>query len=597
MSIGFETATLSPGILLAFGPEPQPPGPPPPNPPTPSNPFLANVWMDTNRISSDAKVREMTLEALPAGAQEPIGTWARIDGKTKLTGIFKWEPFPKPPEPQPAPTPGPTAPSGNAFWPGGTWNAFEPSPAGTSIVTNDGFDQVQLYTSLTGMQTYLVGKGFDVAAMIGTRHDGQHHAIAAHANAVEDLNAWYSPQSDDLTFGTSKDKWHLASDNDVSIHEGGHLLLDHINKGLSGWYSGEGGAIHEGFGDALAGLVANDPECSEDFLPAMGEPGDKGKGLRTVDNALALKDVGNEVHDRGQVYGAFFWGLKKRLEASYHKSGREAADIALKVLVNHAAFYRTRRPKPADFVKAVLAGAEALSQGASGLGVPFEQFRADITNEAIARGMIASAAELEGFSLKPRQSFASEKEIVAYYNRLSLRTFFSPAGVSIGRGGSRAEYQELYRTADHRMARVIGSGLFVLRDAQGKVVDVSAGDVRVLRPGDIIEETPITPFKALQLIQATSAGELQNAKRERGRLERRFVRTKQDVLALKQAQIAYRMAFAATQQAGKLQTQSAQLVILPGENELSYEFKMGLSLYYVNARTGKVRVEADVLWD
>ncbi|HPM40818.1 MAG TPA: hypothetical protein PLY45_00085, partial [bacterium] len=61
--------------------------------------------------------------------------------------------------------------------------------------------------------------------------------------------------------------------------------------------------------------------------------------------------------------------------------------------------------------------------------------------------------------------------------------------------------------------------------------------------------------------------------------------------------IGYRMALAATEKAAKLESTGGQLVILPGEKELSYEFKMGLSLYYVNARTGKVRIESDVLWD
>lgn len=606
MSTGFEIANTLSRVLLAYGaPEPdQPTEPPDPKPPTtepepPPNPFSANVWVDTNRVSSDAKVREVILEALLSGAQEPIGTWARIDGKTKLAGVFRWNPFPKPPEPtpQPQPTPTPTPDPGTVFWPGGRGRTFEAPPEGTSTVTNDGFDQAQIYNALTGMQLYLVGKGFDVAAMIGSRHGGQHHAINAHANAVEDLNAWYSPQSDDLTFGTSNGKWHLASDNDVSLHEAGHLLLDHINKGLSGWYSGEGGAIHEGFGDAIATLMANDPECSEDFPPAMGQPADKGKGLRTVDNALTLKNVGREVHDRGQVYGGFFWSLKKRLEATSGKSGRESADIVLKVLVNHAAFYRTTRPKPADFVKAVLAGAEALAQGASGLGVPFEQFRNDIINEGIARGMITSAAEIDGYTLHARRAFASEADIVAFYNNLSPRTFFTPVGVSVGRGGTRAEYQQLYRTADNRAARVLGNGFFVLRDTANRVADVSASDIRVLNAGDIIEETRITPTQALRIVQTTTAVELQKAQQQRVFFERRFIRTPQDLIVLKQAQIAYRMAFAATQQAGRMPAPAAQLVILPGENELSYEFKMGLSLYYVNARTGKVRVEADVLWD
>lgn len=560
---------------------------------TAANPFAANVWSDTNRVSSDGRVGEVTLTDILPGAQEPVGTWARVDGQTKLGGIFKWDPFPKPTDPPPQPPSPATEPPAISFRPRRPFEAEMPL---SSFPTVDGFDQVQLYNALTGMQLYLVGKGFDIAAIIGTSHEGRRHAMAAHANAVEDLNAWYSPQSDDLTFGTAGGKWHLASDNDISIHEGGHLLLGHINRDLSGWFSGEGGAIHEGFGDALAALLANDPELSEDFPPAMGEPPDKTKGLRTVDHALAIRDVGSEVHDRGRVYGGFFWGVKKRLEG-HGKSPREAADIALRILVNHGAFYRTRRPKPVDFVDAVIAGAEALANEPRGLGLPFETIRSEIVGEATARGMVEGPAPLAKSLFAARPSLIDAGEIIEFYRRQSPRLTFTPAGVSLARGGRREDYQEWFATADGRKARVVGSGFFLHRDAVGKVIHVSSDDIRILKDGDVVEETRVSPLQALRAVQAKAGQELTGARREKMRFERRSVRTPQDLAALKKAQMRYRMAFAATERARQLSERSAELVILPGERELSYEFKMGLSLYYVNARTGKVRVEADVMWD
>jgi len=206
--------------------------------------IIGKIWTSENRISSDGQSREVTLQWLSEGALELFGRLAKVDGKTKLNGFFSYDPFKT-----------------------------------DSKVTQDGFDQVQLYYSLSYVQEYLAGLGIDTQAIFSSRHKGKPHPIVAHANAVDDLNAWYSPQEDDLTFGTNNDKWHLASDSDVTVHEAGHMILDHINKMLGvweniigeekrdGWGKSEGGAIHEGFGDILAALLYNDPEMSEDFVP------------------------------------------------------------------------------------------------------------------------------------------------------------------------------------------------------------------------------------------------------------------------------------------------------------------------------------------
>lgn len=557
-------------------------------------PIAANVWLDTNRVTSDAKVKEVTLDALFTDATDATGTWANIDGRTKLGGVFKWDPFATTSLPPETKEPEGDDPYGSEY-PGGFSKA---APLGKKTKkgnpTSDGFDQVQLYSALTGMQLYLVGLGFDVAALIGKRHNGKQHAITGHANAVSDLNAWYSPQSDDLTFGTSDGEWHLASDNDVSIHEGGHLVLDHINKGLASFYTGEGGAIHEGFGDAMASLLALDAEVSEDFPPAMGEPANKGTGLRTVDNTFTLAQVGEEVHDRGQVYAGFWWSMKGRLE-KMGKTPREAADMALRMMVNHASFYRTGKPKPADFVKAVIAGTKGIDESGN-LGVPFETLKQEIVAEAIARGMIKKAGDAESRTKKPKALMA-DRDILADVGALSPRISFTSSGVSKALGGSREEYQAWFSTADGTKARVIGSGFFIHRDGRGQTEEVATDDIRVLKAGDVIEERRIDAGAALKIVQGKATRELMVATQEKQKVEKLAVQTKKGRDTLKKVQAGYRIALAATEKAVKLGAGAEQLVVLPGENELSYEFKMGLSLYYVNARTGKVRVETDVLWD
>ncbi|HPQ80325.1 MAG TPA: hypothetical protein PLZ86_01185 [bacterium] len=559
------------------------------------DPITAYVWADTNRVTSDAKFHEVIIGSLLPDAKEPWGTWAKVDGRTKLGGVFKWEPFVNTTLPRLPRNLGDGI-SGDNIMAGASIAAGVSKPPKGGYPTNDGFDQVQLYNSLTSIQLYLVNLGFDVASIIGNRHGGKHHPVSAHANAIDDLNAWYSPQSCDLTFGTSKGKWHLASDNDVSNHEFGHLLLDHVNRGLSGWYSGEGGAIHEGFGDALAALYANDPEVSEDFVPALGDPADKGKGLRTLENSLRLKDVGNEVHDRGQVYGGFWWSVKKRIEGSFGISGRKAADITIKMLVNHGSFYRTTKPKPADFVKAVVAGTLALKEEGGKLGVPFEELKAQIVKEAIARGLIRKASEAEG-KIKKKKVLMGAGQIVDSVAATSSRLSFTSMGIVKAIGGSREDYQQWYSTADGQKVRVVGGGMTIYRNAMGRETDSSTDDVRSIKFGEIIEQRNIEAYDALKLVQRKASRELLRVTQQKASLEKLAVKSRADRENLKQMQMEYRVALAATEKAAKLEKSGVSLVLLPGEKELSYEFKMGLSLYYVNSRTGRVRIENDVKWD
>lgn len=577
--------------------------------PTPTNPFAANVWVNTNRVSSDNLTQEVILQGLPEGAQELAGTYAVVDGKTKLGGVFKWGPFPVviPPTPPPAsgsetglsnirrrfffetePAPGPTVPT--------------PSPESATTVTTDGFDQVQLYHTLTSTSLYLKGLGIDLPAILGRRHGGTSHPITGHANAFEDMNAYYSPTTDDVSFGTSDGKWHLASDSDVVIHEATHEGVDHANEHLMKWYAKHGRRIHEGLADAGAAGIADDPELSEDFPPALGEPADKGKGLRTVNNALKLSDVSEEEHDGGQVYGGFFWGLKKRFESNPGVDSRKAADLMLRLQWAHVNCYRTRRPESADFVKAVLGGAEALAAEGS-LPLPLATLRQYITDEAIAREMIRQASDVEERE-QPVPAFALQGAVQELAGKSpSMR--FEFAKTTKGRGGVRHDYQQYYVTSDGQKARVLGNGFFLHQNTRGQTF-LWKNDVRTLQKktgfgavagSDVVEQRRFSPDAALQAAQQRAAAELQRTTALRQQVDRIPIKTRKDFIAHKEADVAYRVALAAFQKSQRITPAQNELVILPGEHELSYEFSMGLALYYVNAQTGRVRVEENVLWD
>src|SRR3989338_3412592 len=152
--------------------------------------ITGTIWTAENAISSDGNTRDVSLPDLFEGATDPRSQFVHVTGTTpSLQGIFKYQPY----SPQ--------------------------SPA----VTNDPFDQVAVFNFLSSAYHYLGGLGFNMEGIIGSKHGGVSHPIRAAANFMTDLNAYYSPSEDRLAFGTADGKWHLASDGDVVVHEGGHL--------------------------------------------------------------------------------------------------------------------------------------------------------------------------------------------------------------------------------------------------------------------------------------------------------------------------------------------------------------------------------------
>lgn len=601
-------------------------------------PHPANVWKEENRVSSGNEVRQAKLKDLPLMASGLEGIrWATVDGQTRLNGAFRYEPFV---DAQACRRKG----EGKGILPSTDEPTDETSGA---CVTSDGFDQAQLYSSLVGLVLYLGNLGINMEAIIGESRNGR---LIAHANAVPDMNAWCSLQTEELTFGTSRDKWHLASDSDISIHESGHLIIHRIHPGLAGWYSREGGAIHEGTSDGLASLLHGDPEIGEDYPPAIGWPGNPNEGLRTVDNTMKLGEVSDEVHERGQVYGGFFWSLKKRLESKYNLKGRKASDRMILVFIGHLASYATSSPRPVDFVRAVLRGSEAIAN-VKKLGVPWARFREDIIDEAIKRGMIANASELE--EAQPPKEIAAaesswrkvgftrgeveERDIVESYRRLSPAIDFpdKPAESVTVLGVSRRDYPQMYRLQSRLgfiepvTVRVVGAGFYIYYDARGQIRDVSSSDIKILKPGDIDETVDVTGAGAVMAVELKAMEERKTAvdaqveflkdalMKHAGimkppdrldELEPLFL-NRRDIpreakLEYKKHQMQARIAEVAVERSKKLTRKDGELVVIPMtandevvyEKNLFYEFKMGLSLYYVNARTGEVKVKENVFW-
>lgn len=530
------------------------------------------IWEKENRISSEGKSRPTTLQGLGDTAKELLGRLVQVDGKTRLGGLFRYQPF-----------------------------------AEGSLVTQDGFDQVVLYHHLDQVQRYLMQIGFDVPKIIEQHRQGKSSAVVAHANKVEDLNAWYNRQAQDLTFGTAKDKWHLASDADISVHEFGHLLLDHIQPNMGGWYGKEGGAIHEAFGDALAALYFNDPELAEDFPPALGKEAGPTKGLRDAKNQLTLETAGTEVHDRSRPFAGFVWSLKTALAdhaGSFKLEDRKAADLMLMLTVGHTFHYSTTKPSSLDFVDAIIAtvDAEATTLQTS---VNTALLKEAILQEAVKRKfMTAGEADLRRHPQPPPQILTVEQMQAQLASFGSHVTFNIRQGIADRLGHRVEQYTQHYQTQGHGAVELLGHGAIVRYGRDGHSVErLSLADVRPIKAWAVDETVNLDAHSALQKARDHARTRLAAAL-QRLQTVRLGTNAPRDLAPyIMQARIA-RTSLATIN--GLLRTMqrpvstnpdTPRFVVLPNGTTLNYELKLGMELAYVDAKTGQVQFHKDVLVD
>ncbi len=305
------------------------------------------VWQRENNHTSQGQTR---IVKLPGVTLSPAGVraqWVHVTGMTQLETIDNQQPF-----------------------------------ENGSKVTRDAFDQANLvadgvYTNWLHSQVGIDNNKLWAAP----RNNG---FIRSKANASTDLNAWYSPTANDQNYGTNNGRWHLASDNDVTRHETGHNRGDKQNPDM---FSGEGGAIHEGyFGDFPASLMARNPFLSEDFGNALGQPG---QPLRNLDNDKTLRQAGNEVHDRGEAYGGFGWRVTQQLGTKLGGNFERACDVMLHVALKTGFYFTTKSPSPKDFLDAV---AKCMRDALPGLvdAATVEFMIQAIKNEGVKREMITA---------------------------------------------------------------------------------------------------------------------------------------------------------------------------------------------------------------
>jgi Zn-dependent metalloprotease len=181
--------------------------------------------------------------------------------------------------------------------------------------SQDGFEQVMAYYSITSAEEYIHRLGF---------RDVNNEPQDFITTGYEDDNSYYDGSVDAITFGTGG--VDDAEDNEVIWHEYGHAIQDDQVPGFG--ESPEAGAIGEGFGDywAVTMSQATSPDtattpwaCVMDW-DATSYTEDTPHCLRRTDGPKVYPgDLDGEVHDDGEIWSHALWDVNRAI-------GRTAAN-------------------------------------------------------------------------------------------------------------------------------------------------------------------------------------------------------------------------------------------------------------------------------
>ncbi len=174
--------------------------------------------------------------------------------------------------------------------------------------SNDHFEQVMSYYSVTEAQSYIHRLGFT---------DVNNEAQELKTTGLKDDNSFYDPAKDRITFGTGG--VDDAEDAEVIWHEYGHAIQDAQVPDFG--ETVEAGSIGEGFGDwwAMVMSAAVQPDTATTPLACLmdwdstsytdGEP----HCIRRTDTDLTYADRIGEVHYDGQIWSRALFDVYRAL--------------------------------------------------------------------------------------------------------------------------------------------------------------------------------------------------------------------------------------------------------------------------------------------
>lgn len=218
-----------------------------------------------------------------------------------------------------------------------TAGSFNASNSHIYAPDNTHFDEAMIYYHVTKIHDYFKKLG----------HNKMDHSMKANVHVGDKYdNAYYSPMEDAMSFGDGNRFNDLAKEDVVAYHEYSHAALNPI---VSLNYSKESGAINEGQADYFACSFTDNPKLGEYVVQKMGKD-----CLRNLVNNLQYpKDITNEVHADGRIWGAVLWDLRGAL-------GAEVSDL----LISKSFYYlKPGSPKFANGLSAIITADKNLYEG------------------------------------------------------------------------------------------------------------------------------------------------------------------------------------------------------------------------------------------
>jgi hypothetical protein len=246
-----------------------------------------------------------------------------------------------------------------------------------------------------------------------------------------------------------------AEDADVTIHEYGHAI--HGNQ-IPGWSFGpyplseEAGAMGEGFGDFLAGVMNNNP-CIGEYVSFLFTECGGSPGLRSLQHPMTYPagyeacpndsydgipgDESEEVHCGGLIWGAVLWDLVENLGGG--SPTQQSRDTVLE-LVLEAQFFLDQQAKFNEAASAICLADNLLNSGANA---------ATIASVFAARGLSTGGCTSSDFAslyVRVVHTYGGDLEILlkvgANVNSPLCTFVIATADLSYG-AGSYLEYEPL----------------------------------------------------------------------------------------------------------------------------------------------------------
>ena len=201
------------------------------------------------------------------------------------------------------------------------------------------FDEVNVFYHLNVIHDYFKSvhgfSGLD-KTMKATVHYGENYD-----------NAYFSPWTGSFAFGDGNRLNDLAREAAVIYHEYTHAVTGNIVNMV---YSGESGAMNEGFSDYFGCVLTDDSKLGEWSVAKMNRP-----YMRWLEDTVHYpEDIEGEVHADGKIWGCVCWDLLK-----------EVGEKTASKLLHKCRYYLSYRSTFADGLRGVIEADKQLFGGSN----------------------------------------------------------------------------------------------------------------------------------------------------------------------------------------------------------------------------------------